>query len=77
MLSKLVRNGIAKYVAKHCCTYLKKGYSEKEIAILCYRDEVVRAYCGILASEMKKSVKCIIKKNRERARGASILDSVH
>ncbi|NXK47774.1 SLN13 protein, partial [Chauna torquata] len=49
------RNRIAKYVAEHCHMYLKRGYSEKDIAILCYRDEEVRAYHGILTLEMRKS----------------------
>ncbi|NXI74020.1 SLN13 protein, partial [Anseranas semipalmata] len=49
------RNGIAKYVAECCHTYLQRGYSEKDIAILCYRDEEVRAYHRILTSEMKTS----------------------
>nr|XP_009684164.1 PREDICTED: schlafen family member 13-like [Struthio camelus australis]XP_009684165.1 PREDICTED: schlafen family member 13-like [Struthio camelus australis] len=52
---KLDRNGIAKYVVEHCHRYLKMGYAEKDIAILCYRDEEVRAYDQILRSELKKS----------------------
>ncbi|NWX05244.1 SLFN9 protein, partial [Caloenas nicobarica] len=52
--SKLDRKEIAKHVAKHCYTYLKKGYSKKDIAILCYSDEVVNIYREILASEMQK-----------------------
>ncbi|NXC43415.1 SLN13 protein, partial [Penelope pileata] len=49
------RHEIAKYVAERCHAYLKSGYSEKDIAILCYRDEEVRAYHGILTSELRKS----------------------
>ncbi|KFZ67393.1 Schlafen family member 13, partial [Podiceps cristatus] len=51
----LDRNGIVKYVAEHCHRYLQKGYSKKDIAILCYTDEEVKAYHGILSSEMRKS----------------------
>ncbi|NWX48094.1 SLN13 protein, partial [Steatornis caripensis] len=65
VVSNLDRNGIAKYVAKHCRTYLKKGYSEKDIAILCYRDEEARAYHGILQSEMRKSKSNILLRKME------------
>ncbi|NWI65959.1 SLFN9 protein, partial [Todus mexicanus] len=51
----LDENRIAKYVAAHCQAYLKKGYSEKDIAILCYTDEAARAFEGILAAEMKSN----------------------
>uniref|UniRef100_A0A8B9P4X8 Schlafen family member 13 n=1 Tax=Apteryx owenii TaxID=8824 RepID=A0A8B9P4X8_APTOW len=53
--SKLDKYEIAKYVVEHCHRYLKMGYAEKDIAILCYRDEEVRAYSQILKSQMKKS----------------------
>ncbi|NWU50947.1 SLN13 protein, partial [Dromas ardeola] len=69
------REEIAKYVAEHCHTYLKKGYSEKDIAILCYRDEEVKAYRGILASEMKKS-NISLRNTEEGLREHTILDSV-
>ncbi|NXF29672.1 SLFN9 protein, partial [Nyctibius bracteatus] len=73
----LDRNGIAKYVAEQCCTYLKKGYSEKDIAILCYRDEEVRAYSGILASAMKKAKSNILLRKIEGEVGKhAILDSI-
>uniref|UniRef100_A0A8C9F5R0 Schlafen family member 13 n=1 Tax=Pavo cristatus TaxID=9049 RepID=A0A8C9F5R0_PAVCR len=49
------RNEIAKYVAKHCHKYLRSGYSEKDIAILCYNSEEVMAYSGILRKELRKS----------------------
>ncbi|NXJ12133.1 SLN13 protein, partial [Odontophorus gujanensis] len=48
------RNEIVRYVAKHCCQYLKSGYSEKDIAILCYSSEEVEAYSGILATALRK-----------------------
>ncbi|OXB72061.1 UNVERIFIED_CONTAM: hypothetical protein H355_016482 [Colinus virginianus] len=48
------RNEIAKYVAKHCCQYLKSGYSEKDIAILCYSSEEVEAYREILTAALRK-----------------------
>ncbi|XP_035756551.1 schlafen family member 13-like [Egretta garzetta] len=51
----LDRNRIAMYVAKHCHRYLKRGHSEKDIAVLCYTEEEVKAYSGILELEMKKS----------------------
>ncbi|NWW43236.1 SLN13 protein, partial [Pedionomus torquatus] len=71
------RDEIAKYVAEHCRMYLKKGYSEKDIAILCYRDEEVQAYRGILASEMKKSKPSISLRNTEEGlEEQAILDSV-
>uniref|UniRef100_A0A8C3J3N7 SLN13 protein n=1 Tax=Calidris pygmaea TaxID=425635 RepID=A0A8C3J3N7_9CHAR len=73
------RDEIAKYVAKHCHMYLKKGYSEKDIAILCYRDEEVKAYSGILASEMKKSKSrssISLRKTEEGLEEQAILDSV-
>ncbi|NWQ79786.1 SLN13 protein, partial [Columbina picui] len=52
--SKLSEEEIVKYVAQHCYTYLQKGYSQKDIAILCYTDEEVKTYCRILAPEMRK-----------------------
>ncbi|NXY80506.1 SLN13 protein, partial [Glareola pratincola] len=69
------RDEIAKYVAQHCHVYLKKGYSEKDIAILCYRDEEVKAYRGILASEMKKS-NISLRNTEEGLQEHTILDSV-
>ncbi|OXB57646.1 hypothetical protein ASZ78_007041 [Callipepla squamata] len=48
------RNEIAEYVAKHCCQYLKSGYSEKDIAILCYNSEEVAAYSEILTAALRK-----------------------
>ncbi|NXT02740.1 SLN13 protein, partial [Jacana jacana] len=71
------RDEIAKYVAEYCREYLKKGYSEKDIAILCYRDEEVQAYSGILAPEMKKSKPSISLRNTEEGLERQvILDSV-
>uniref|UniRef100_A0A803YAQ3 Schlafen family member 13 n=1 Tax=Meleagris gallopavo TaxID=9103 RepID=A0A803YAQ3_MELGA len=49
-----VRNEIAEYVAKHCHNYLKSGYSEKDIAILCYNSDEVQAYSGILSKALSK-----------------------
>ncbi|NXU33068.1 SLN13 protein, partial [Thalassarche chlororhynchos] len=73
----LDRNRIAKYVAERCRTYLKKGYSEKDIAILCYSDEEVKAYYGILASEMKKSKSNIsLRKMEGGLEEHAILDSI-
>ncbi|NXL00017.1 SLN13 protein, partial [Mesembrinibis cayennensis] len=73
----LDRNGIAKHVAKHCCMYLKKGHSEKDIAILCYSDEEVKAYWEILATEMKKSKSNIsLRKMEGGLQKHAILDSV-
>lgn len=54
IVSKLGGKEIAKYVAEHCYMYLRKGYSKKDIAILCYSDEEVNMYLAILASEMRK-----------------------
>ncbi|NWQ91776.1 SLN13 protein, partial [Burhinus bistriatus] len=77
IVSKRDRNEIAKYVAEHCHMYLQKGYSKKDIAILCYRDEEVKAYCGILTSEMKKSKSNVSLRNTEEAlEEHAILDSV-
>ncbi|NXN32767.1 SLN13 protein, partial [Nycticryphes semicollaris] len=71
------RGEIAKYVAEHCRMYLKKGYSAKDIAVLCYRDEEVQAYRGILASEMKKSKPSVSLRNTEEGlEEQAILDSV-
>ncbi|NXE82212.1 SLN13 protein, partial [Cochlearius cochlearius] len=61
----LDRNGIAMYVAKHCHRYLKRGHSEKDIAVLCYSEEEVKAYCGILEREMKKSESNILLRRME------------
>ncbi|NXW01966.1 SLN13 protein, partial [Fregetta grallaria] len=73
----LDRNRIVKYVAERCRTYLKKGYSEKDIAILCYSDEEVKAYWGILASEMKKSKSNIsLRKMEGGLEEHTILDSI-
>ncbi|KFV47508.1 Schlafen family member 13, partial [Gavia stellata] len=77
IVRKLDRNGVAKYVAEHCHTYLKRGYSNKDIAILCYTDEEVRAYWDILASEMSKSKsKILLRKMGEGPEEHTILDSV-
>ncbi|KAM7088369.1 schlafen family member 13-like isoform 1-T2 [Ciconia maguari] len=71
------RKGIAKYVAKHCHEYLKKGYSKKDIAILCYSDEEVKAYSGILISEMRKSKSNIsLSKMEKGLEEHAVLDSV-
>ncbi|KFV56983.1 Schlafen family member 13, partial [Tyto alba] len=76
-VSKLGRNGIAKYVVTRCRAYLEKGYSEKDIAILCYRDEEVRTYCEILASEIEKSKSNIsLRKMEGGLEEHAILDSV-
>ncbi|NXT52641.1 SLN13 protein, partial [Pluvianellus socialis] len=75
--SKQDRNEIAKYVVKCCDTYLQKGYSKKDIAILCYRDEEVKAYRGILASEIRKSNSTLSLRNTEEAlEEHAILDSI-
>ncbi|KFV03482.1 Schlafen family member 13, partial [Pterocles gutturalis] len=77
IVTHLGRNGIAKYVAEHCHTYLKKGYSEKDIAILCYRDEEVKAYQEILASEMRKLESNILLGRLEGGLGKfTVLDSI-
>ncbi|NXL60281.1 SLN13 protein, partial [Chordeiles acutipennis] len=75
IVRKLDRIGIVKYVAEHCHTYLKNGYSQKDIAILCYRDEEVRAYKGILTPEMKKSNIVLSKMEGAQEKNA-ILDSI-
>ncbi|KFW09275.1 Schlafen family member 13, partial [Fulmarus glacialis] len=73
----LDRNRIAKYVAERCCTYLKNGYSEKDIAVLCYSDEEVKSYYGILASEMRKSKSNIsLRKMEGGLEEHAILDSI-
>ncbi|KFQ32376.1 Schlafen family member 13, partial [Merops nubicus] len=68
---------IAKYVAEHCQRYLKNGYSEKDIAVLCYTDEAAREYEAILASEIRLKLKLSLRRMegwgwKERA----VLDSV-
>ncbi|XP_074746391.1 schlafen family member 13-like [Strix uralensis] len=74
---KLGRNEIAKYVVEHCCAYLKRGYSEKDIAILCYTDEKVREYFEILAPEIRKSKSNIsLRKMEGKLEEHAILDSV-
>ncbi|NXJ62520.1 SLN13 protein, partial [Rostratula benghalensis] len=71
------RDEIAKYVAEQCRMYLKKGYSAKDIAVLCYRDEEVQAYRGILASEMKMLKPSVSLRNTEEGlEEQAILDSV-
>uniref|UniRef100_A0A8B9ZKA1 Schlafen family member 13 n=1 Tax=Anas platyrhynchos TaxID=8839 RepID=A0A8B9ZKA1_ANAPL len=62
------KNEIAEYVAKHCCMYLKSGYSEKDIAILCYKDEEVEAYQEILTLKMWK-LKILLGKNGKKLLG--------
>ncbi|NXV50494.1 SLN13 protein, partial [Uria aalge] len=68
-------NEIAKYVAEHCHTYLKKGYSKRDIAILCYREDEVIAFWRILASEMRKS-NISLRNTEEGLEEHAILDSV-
>ncbi|KAM6315538.1 schlafen family member 13-like [Podargus strigoides] len=74
--NNLDRNGIAKYVAEHCWRYLKKGYSERDIAILCYRNEEVREYCGILESEMRSKSNISLGELEGGLEKHVILDSV-
>ncbi|XP_068122587.1 schlafen family member 11-like isoform X2 [Hyperolius riggenbachi] len=45
---------IVKYVAETCDKYLSKGYSLKDIAILCSTKEVVDGFRPLLTQEMKK-----------------------
>ncbi|TFK12922.1 neurexin 3 [Platysternon megacephalum] len=47
-------NEIANYVATQCLRYLKKGYSEKEIAILCSTDKDKTKYEDIITRQMRK-----------------------
>ncbi|NXV18769.1 SLN13 protein, partial [Cepphus grylle] len=68
-------NEIAKYVAERCHTYLKKGYSKKDIAILCYRDDEVKEFWGILASEMRKS-NISLRNTEEGLQEHAVLDSI-
>lgn len=72
----LDRKGIVKYVTECCRTYLKKGYSEKDIAILCYSDEVVKAYREILVSEMKSKSNILLGKMEGGLEEHTILDSI-
>ncbi|NXE49614.1 SLN13 protein, partial [Casuarius casuarius] len=75
--SNLNRHGIAKYVAEHCHRYLKMGYAQKDIAILCYRDEEVRAYSEILESEMKKyKANMSLSKMEKGVEKCAVLDSI-
>ncbi|NXW92703.1 SLFN9 protein, partial [Alopecoenas beccarii] len=74
-VSKLGEKEIAKYVAEHCCMYLKKGYSKKDIAILCYNDEEAKRYSEILASEMRK-LKIYLRKMEGDVAQDAIIDSV-
>ncbi|NXT41738.1 SLN13 protein, partial [Pelecanoides urinatrix] len=68
-------NTIVKYVAERCCTYLKNGYSEKDIAVLCYSDEEVKSYYEILALEMRKS-NISLRKMEGGLEEHAILDSI-
>ncbi|KAF1466434.1 Schlafen family member 13, partial [Megadyptes antipodes antipodes] len=72
----LDRKGIVKYVAECCHTYLKKGYSKKDIAILCYSDEEVKAYREILVSEMKSKSNILLGKMEGGLEEHTILDSI-
>ncbi|NXO03987.1 SLFN9 protein, partial [Rhinopomastus cyanomelas] len=51
----LNKNGIVKYVAEQCREYLRKGYSAKDIAVLCYTDDDAKTYRTGLEQELKKS----------------------
>ncbi|NXW54740.1 SLFN9 protein, partial [Eurystomus gularis] len=76
-VKELDRNRIAKYVAEHCQRYLKMGYSEKDIAILCYTDEEARVYWGILESEMSPKSKISLRRMEGKLwREHAVLDSV-
>ncbi|KAM7139894.1 schlafen family member 9-like isoform 2-T2 [Macrochelys suwanniensis] len=54
MKKELNKNEIANYVARQCLVYLKKGYSEKEIAILCSTDKDKTEFEPIITREMRK-----------------------
>ncbi|NXN48038.1 SLN13 protein, partial [Rhinoptilus africanus] len=69
------RDEVAKYVAEHCHMYLKKGYSKKDIAILCYTDDEAQVYRGILASKMTNS-NMSLRNTEEGLQEHTILDSV-
>ncbi|XP_012963096.4 schlafen family member 13 [Anas platyrhynchos] len=70
------KDGIAESVAKCCCTYLKIGYSEEDIAILCYRDDKVEEYREILTLKMKeRKLKIFLGKMDGGLERYTILDS--
>ncbi|NWH58531.1 SLN13 protein, partial [Geococcyx californianus] len=76
-VSNLDRNRIAKYVVQYCHAYLENGYSEKDIAIVCYSDEEVKAFLGILASETRqKRLDIALGKLQEGLDEHIVVDSV-
>lgn len=76
IVEKMDKNEIAESVAKCCCTYLKRGYSQKDIAILCYREDIVEEYRKILKLKMKKrKLKIFLGKMGRGLERHMILDS--
>ncbi|XP_042686334.1 schlafen family member 5-like [Centrocercus urophasianus] len=75
---EIVRNKkcyeIVEYVAKHCHHYLRSGYSEKDIAILCYNSDVVMMYSEILREALRKS-KILPRQMGEGPEECTVLDS--
>ncbi|XP_054858023.1 schlafen family member 13-like isoform X2 [Eublepharis macularius] len=45
---------MARYVARQCQIYLDRGYSKKDIAILCSTKELVSKYLHVFKQEMRK-----------------------
>nr|XP_006119672.1 schlafen family member 13 [Pelodiscus sinensis] len=73
----LNKNEMANYVARQCLRYLEKGYSEKEIAILCSTEKDKPDYEPILTREMRKFRLNIVFQTADEIQGKHIiLDSI-
>ncbi|NXJ82059.1 SLN13 protein, partial [Trogon melanurus] len=69
---------IAKYVAEHCRVYLREGYSEKDITVLCYTDMEAREYSKMLAVYLKRAKANVSLVRMEEGPGEhAVLDTVH
>ncbi|NXU55354.1 SLN13 protein, partial [Turnix velox] len=68
---------IAEYVAEHCREYLNRGYSEKDIAILCYTKNHVEEWQEIIAVALRnKRTRILLRNTEEGLEEHTILDSV-
>ncbi|NXY84693.1 SLFN9 protein, partial [Alcedo cyanopectus] len=78
-LRELDREGIARHVAAQCQGYLRRGYSEKDVAVLCYTDEEARAYGALLRAQLKRSCRAQLSLRRMEGgqwRQHAVLDSI-
>ncbi|KAM8977342.1 schlafen family member 9-like [Pelodytes ibericus] len=66
---------IVQYITKKCSRYLKNGYSERDIAILCNTKEAVDYYRPMIEAKMRKS-RLLLQNASHILENVVIIDSV-